>query len=230
KKVGDHNYGWNPRKAWIRVYDPRGFEFEITVANLVFILEETSAIKGKGLEGEFVYAWDRSDLVLLPVSSQEYKQCSEFTELQTKKITKEEMTEGCVYVNKQNEKVLYLGRHDFYRWKFDWKSHDGESIWINKHQKCHVFVKYLEGGETEYWTQKGFTQLASKVSSEVSSDFAGEYDKFKKGSNGCSTKKFTFKKTKGTLKKLKSKSNYYGDASTIVKHEDKWYRVGITSN
>lgn len=66
KKVGDYRGSWNGRQAWIRIYDPRGFEFEIGVDNLLFILEECSAIKGKGLEGEFVYAWDRNRLVLLP--------------------------------------------------------------------------------------------------------------------------------------------------------------------
>jgi hypothetical protein len=63
KKVGETRYGWNPRMAWVRIYDPRGFEFEISVANLLFILEECTSTKGKGLEGEFVYSWDKADLV-----------------------------------------------------------------------------------------------------------------------------------------------------------------------
>ena len=29
KKVGGDRYGWNPRQTYTRVYDPRGFEFEI---------------------------------------------------------------------------------------------------------------------------------------------------------------------------------------------------------
>ena len=37
KKVGDYRGGWNGRQAWIRIYDPRGFEFEISVNNLLFI-------------------------------------------------------------------------------------------------------------------------------------------------------------------------------------------------
>lgn len=73
------SYGWDARNEYIRVWDPRDFEFEISVANLLFILQETSCIKGKGLEGEFVYAWDGTELVLLPVGSSEYKDCVQHT-------------------------------------------------------------------------------------------------------------------------------------------------------
>jgi hypothetical protein len=55
--VRDSWSSWNTRNEYIRVYDPRDFEFEISVSNLLFILQESSSIKGKGLEGEFVYAW-----------------------------------------------------------------------------------------------------------------------------------------------------------------------------
>ena len=48
KKVGDYSSGWDHRQAYCRVYDPRGFEFEITIENLLYILENCSCIKGKG--------------------------------------------------------------------------------------------------------------------------------------------------------------------------------------
>jgi hypothetical protein len=35
---------------------PRGFEFEISIPNLLYILQECNSTKG--LDGEFVYAWD----------------------------------------------------------------------------------------------------------------------------------------------------------------------------
>jgi len=113
RKVGGGNYGWHSRQAKIRIYDPRDFEFEITLENLLFILEECSSIKGKGLEGEFVYAWDRDKIVLLPVSSQEYKSSSEHTANQTKKVTKDSMAEGCMYRTKKGFEVMYLGRHSW---------------------------------------------------------------------------------------------------------------------
>ena len=48
----ENSWGWNARKSYCRIYDPRGFEFEITIENLLYILENTSCIKGKGVECE----------------------------------------------------------------------------------------------------------------------------------------------------------------------------------
>jgi uncharacterized protein (DUF2132 family) len=73
------SYGWNARNEYIRVYDPRNFEFEISVENLLFILRECDCSRGKGLEGKFVYAFDRADLILLPVSSVDFQESQKFT-------------------------------------------------------------------------------------------------------------------------------------------------------
>ena len=39
KKVGGYKSDWNFRQTYSRIYDPRGFEFEITIDNLLWILE-----------------------------------------------------------------------------------------------------------------------------------------------------------------------------------------------
>lgn len=117
KKVGGYTNGWsNFRQAYVRVYDPRGFEFEITVPNLMYILENTSSIKGKGLEGEFVYGWDGTDLVLIPVSSPDYEQLTSLNQkrFDNKRITAKDLKIGATYLTKDNERVVYLGKFDFY--------------------------------------------------------------------------------------------------------------------
>lgn len=176
KKVGETRYGWNPRRAWVRVYDPRDFEFEISVANLLFILEECSAIKGKGLEGEFVYAWDRAELVLLPVTSQEYISSKDFSKLRTKKVTKADMQEGCIYKTKDGDEVMYLGRHDYYAY-----NQYSRPKRFNK-SKYHIFVSI--DGKSKLRLERGFTQLAERLTDEPSQLYADEYDKFKKSING----------------------------------------------
>lgn len=117
KKVGGDNWGWNPRQTYVRIYDPRGFEFEITIPNLLYILECTNSIKGKGLEGEFVYAWDGKDLVLLPTGAPEYKTLIELSKKRfdmTMVIKAKDLKAGHVYLNKNNIKVVYLGRFLYY--------------------------------------------------------------------------------------------------------------------
>ena len=78
KNVDGYKVDWNMRKSYIRVYDPRGFEFEIGLENLLYILENASSFKGKGLEGEFVYGWDGKDLVLIPTESPDYDAIKNF--------------------------------------------------------------------------------------------------------------------------------------------------------
>ena len=82
KKAGGHSSGWNHRNTYCRIFDPRNFEFEITIPNLLFILQESSSFKGKGLDGTFVYAWEGKDIILLPTCSAEYQSSQEFTQLQ----------------------------------------------------------------------------------------------------------------------------------------------------
>jgi len=181
--------GWDARNNWIRVYDPRDFEFEISIDNLLFILQECSAIKGKGLEGELVYAWAGAELVLLPVSSTEYKESCTFTKLQTKKITSKDMVVGCTYLTKKQEKVMYMGRMMWYEWNFPKSpvrpySRDNERVDYclsfregkNRHvfrvidKKLNdVFEKPGYKGGTDYngyWLQSGFTELAEQLTFE----------------------------------------------------------------
>lgn len=220
KKVGDYSGGWHGRRAAIRIYDPRNFEFEIKVDNLLFILEETSAIKGKGLEGDFVYAWDGADLVLLPASSQEYKNSMEFTELQTKKITKTDIKEGCLYRNKDNEQVMYLGRYDWYELTSSYGRYS--SYKCMSHAKHHIFVSV--DGKSTYWTQDGFTKLAARLSEEPSPLFAEEFEKFKKSNHGAKPVKLVSKVDGFT----RPSNQTYFDHYTYLKEKDQYFPVRIT--
>ncbi len=129
KKVGDYSNGWDHRQAYVRVYDPRDFEFEITVENLLYILEHCSSIKGKGLEGEFVYSWDGKDLVLLPVGTVDYKECKARTEIiqEGKFFKPSELVVGKTYETAKGEKFAYLGKHDCIDYR-SWYVEDGVKV------------------------------------------------------------------------------------------------------
>lgn len=122
KKVGDYSSGWDHRQAYCRVYDPRNFEFEITIENLLYILENANSIKGKGLEGEFVYGWDGKDLVLMPVESPDYKQIAEYNKIvhNNESIKTKDLIVGATYLTKDNVEWIYMGRFDTYGSGYQW--------------------------------------------------------------------------------------------------------------
>lgn len=116
KKVGGYKSDWDFRKTYVRVYDPRNFEFEISIPNLLFILENTSSIKGKGLEGEFVYGWDGTELMLIPTDNPKYKSLKKVSELQFKKdyVKVKDLVIGATYLHKSNIPLVYMGVFDYY--------------------------------------------------------------------------------------------------------------------
>lgn len=121
KKAGGYATGWNHRQTYVRVYDPRGFEFEITISNLLYILENATSTKGKGLEGDFIYGWDGADLVLIPCEAPDYKELVEYNKKihDRVKLKGKDMILGATYLNKNNIKLVYLGRFD--EWEHWWQ-------------------------------------------------------------------------------------------------------------
>jgi hypothetical protein len=181
------SYGWNVRNEYIRVYDPRDFEFEISIANLLFILRECDCSRGKGLEGKFVYAWDGAELVLLPTCSEEYKSSSEFTELQSKKISAKELILGATYMTKSQEKLIYLGRFE----KFVPYYPDGYYHYDKKPnikdccKKHHVFeVGVNKQLHPEYRFLDSMTTLGAVVSDTPVPDYAEKVQNYYKSKFG----------------------------------------------
>ena len=117
KKVGEDAANFNYRNSHIRVYDPRGFEIEITVDNLLLILENTNCLKGKGLEGKFVYAWDNSSLMLLPTNLPEFNDILDYNELLSnpEKIEPDTLIPGRTYQKKDGGKYVFLEKAKFYQ-------------------------------------------------------------------------------------------------------------------
>lgn len=142
KKVGGYSSGWNHRQTYVRVYDPRGFEFEIDVVNLLYILENTNSIKGKGLEGEFVYGWDGKELILIPTSSPDYEEIQNYNKMvhSEVKLKGKDLNLGGTYITKQNEEWIYLGRFD---------------VWDNPSEWSDSLRRYVKTGDVNkgkyYW-------------------------------------------------------------------------------
>ena len=178
KKAGDYSGYWgNHRQAYCRVYDPRGFEFEITINNLLYILENCDCLKGKGLDGEFVYGWDRKDLILIPIDSPDYKEIKTRTDkIQNGKRFKcKDLIIGSTYLTKNNQKWVYMGRFDkwekltnYFRKTWYWslsEDRDGkwdfdlDDTWTLVPNNKNTAYKHVNKGKY-YWFYTGHNSLS----------------------------------------------------------------------
>lgn len=113
--VGGDRSNWG-RDTYIRVYDPRGFEIEISIENLLTILKYNNSIKGKALEGKYCYSWSGSTLILLSENDPEYKINIENTnkKLNNEFLKPKDIKIGFSYKDKNNKELIYLGKHIYY--------------------------------------------------------------------------------------------------------------------
>lgn len=171
KKAGGYSTGWNHRQTYVRVYDPRGFEFEITVPNLLYILENATSTKGKGLEGDFVYGWDGKDLVLIPCDAPDYKELVKLNELRhsEKKIGARDLKIGATYRTRQNNEWIYIGKFDEYDY-------------YKQKSKKPKFWFYTGNGHFETITSPT-QKLVEVIDEECVSNYADLFDKMECKSN-----------------------------------------------
>jgi hypothetical protein len=179
KKVGGNKYSWNTRQTYCRVYDPRGFEFEISIPNLLFILECTNSIKGKGLEGEFVYSWDGKDLILLPTNCEDYKLSQKFTDLQKYKIASKDLIKGATYLNNREEESIYLGKFDYYF--TDKKDH------TRKNEKRYIF--YINN---RFISFKNLNAIKMQLNNFIVTNYSDLVDSFLKTEESSKIESFEF--------------------------------------
>lgn len=165
KNVERYNWShFSSNRTYIRIYDDRGIEFEVTPENLIGILMHSDCLK-RQLVGDFVYAWSGKELVLLPVNSEEYQKAKNYTALQHSGVSAKDLKVGYLYKTKKNEDVVYMGR-------FNWYERNFESKICFKKKKKHIFISYQEYSlkkPSEYFLDKSDVSfLASQNSvSEV---------------------------------------------------------------
>lgn len=169
KKAGGYSTGWNHRNTYVRIYDPRGFEYEITIPNLIYILENTNSIKGKGLEGEFVYGWAGKELILVPTSAPEYLDLMEFnTKLANpNSIKAKDLVMGATYLLDDNHEWMYMGRFPYY--------HHGDR---------NTGLRYYfsrKSSSSDYRHFQAYTTVSKKVLSLVTEDTVPDYESVYEG-------------------------------------------------
>lgn len=218
KKVGGYASDWgNFRQAYVRVYDPYGFEFEITIPNLLFILENTSSIKGKGLEGEFVYAWDGADLLLIPTSSPDYIAMSDFSNMvdNHERIRIKDLVPGGTYRDKKNNDLIYLGKFKEY------KSHYNYHTCSNEKVISDSFFFYSE--TTSFVTMKSISgRILKTVSTAPTYNYAEIMDKLSHQTIFSPIDPAKDEYIKVDIERLKEYIGDYGTATVYIQHDGKY--------
>lgn len=112
---GGGSWGHFDRAEFVRVYDPLGFEIEISIDNLMKIILHNGISKGNGIEGKLVYAWEQGKrkLSLLPETCEEYVNYvkSKVDISNIIPFKKGDLKEGFKYLFKNGKCLTYLGKH-----------------------------------------------------------------------------------------------------------------------
>ena len=154
-----HHFGSGRSVA--RVYDPREFEFEISINNLMGILMHSDVSKRDIVE-ECVFAYSGKDLVLLPVNSEEYKQSVEYTNKQSKKVSARDLVKGHTYKQKKHDdELVYIG---YYPW-YDTEGYPIKSTELKG--KKHIFYDT----KSKDYVKPTVGTLAECVSDEIHNDY-----------------------------------------------------------
>ena len=174
KGVQRYGYHWGSGRSSIRVYDPRDFEFEINVDNLIGILMHSDVSKRDIVE-ECIYAWDGKELVLLPTNSDQYQNSLQYTKKQGENLSAKSLVKGYTYSQKKTDDVYtYIG---YFEW-FDWKYDSGYYNRLHKSMgKKHVFYnpKTTYGNHFITPTMASFSSVCSE---EVVEDYSTLVEKF----------------------------------------------------
>lgn len=133
KNISHAGYRYGTGRTAIRIYDSRGFEYEIDIDNFMGIAQEYSVVKGE-ISGEFVFAFANNKVILLPVDSEQYKDAIKTTLNRNEKVDESSLTPGDVYLNDKEEECIYIGCYNMNKSIAKYLN-----ILVNKQKPSHVF-------------------------------------------------------------------------------------------
>lgn len=195
------SYYWNARNEYVRVYDPRGFEIEISVSNLLFILNQCNCFKGKGIEEELIYCWLGTELTLLPIDCEEYRNSIKYTSLQNNKISAKDLKIGATYETKTQQSLIYLGKYTYYDY-YSWRDN------LTIRNNMYVFSTY-DGKFHEY---KDLKNIAVELNDNVVDNYSDLIDSLLKNEHYGNIKKID----EYSFKVLSSNFDKYDYVNKIV--------------
>lgn len=156
-------------------------------------MENCNCIKGKGLEGKFVYGWEGTELLLVPVESPDYKEIKEKSQIRNNNefIAAKDLIVGGTYETIEGEQYVYMGK--FKPWDIEINRYKTKSYWggdgeyeypLDDSWKIDKFNSYKFIGELDYYRSK------QKAKNEFFFIYLGEDGKHSPMYMSKATKKF----------------------------------------
>lgn len=219
KGIQRDSYHFGSGRSVIRVYDPRDFEFEVSVDNLIGILMNSDVSKRDIVE-QCVFAWSGKDLILLPVNSKEYIESQEYTKNQSKKVSAKELKKGYTYSQKKSDSsLIYIG---YYEW-FESNDYRLKRHMVSKGKK-HVF--YSEATKT--FSVPAVGSLAECLLSEIHSDYPNLVDNFEKSIHSKEFNGFILKDTKDLISTKEGRYCYHYSVKKVS--DSKYVLLEVDNN
>lgn len=135
--------GWNGGNTVIRVEDPRGFEVEIQVGNLLRIMENNTVENGE-IMAECVWGRDGNANILLATNSEPYLQAVENTERMKRKTSVKDVKPGMKVRLQNGTEAIWLGM--FYGIKFGKKAYPTTAEKHDPYNRSETKQFYEEDG------------------------------------------------------------------------------------
>ena len=109
KSVTRNSY-WGSKNIVVRIEDPRGFELEITINNLLKLMEN-NIVENAEIMAECVWGCDGSNNVLLSVNSDPYIVAVANTERMNKKVGNKQVLPGMKLILQSGVTITYYGKY-----------------------------------------------------------------------------------------------------------------------
>lgn len=100
--------GFSSNNSYLRVYDPRGFEFEIKIENVSLIIQNCKIDKGE-IKEKCILGWDSRTVYLIPETCDLYKTAILENAEENKNVTDENLVVGNIYKSTRG-KFVYVGK------------------------------------------------------------------------------------------------------------------------
>lgn len=172
-------------RTMIRIHHPDGFEFEITVNNLMNILMHSDVSK-RDIVQECVFAWGGTELVLLPTNSQEYQASIVHTDKQSLQVSAKDLVPGRTYTRKKSsDTLLYVGFYEFFDTSTKYEYRTGKTA---QHMDCKGKKHVFYDSSCKNFSAPSPSVLAHEVSEDISPELANVIESFYKTLHCCPSK------------------------------------------